>query len=135
MKKLDKIGPGRPPKLLTGKKRVSSIESPWWDSVAEVLQTNKNIVGKVFSIEDLCKLIPLYPDGRKVRPRTIPRRLKKILELVSRGPNRSLGRGSFFKIKEKSFIENDLLNSKEQYDKIQLDVDFINKAIDRMTKK
>ncbi|MBV9125677.1 MAG: hypothetical protein JO112_20195 [Planctomycetes bacterium] len=43
-------------------------------------------------------MVPRYPDGRMPRPRTVVRRLAPVLELVSRGPNGSLGRGSTWRV-------------------------------------
>lgn len=43
-------------------------------------------------------MVPCYPGGRRPRQRTVARRLHRILELVERGPNGSLGRGATYRI-------------------------------------
>lgn len=50
------------------------------------------------SIEELSAEVPAYPGGRRARPRTVARRLRRILELVERGPNGSLGRGATYRV-------------------------------------
>lgn len=77
---------------------MSSLESPWWDSVASALSSRGDLVGRTMSIEDILAEVPSYPDGRRPRTRTAARRLRSVLELVERGPNGSLGRGAVYRI-------------------------------------
>lgn len=51
-------------------------------------------------------MIPSYEDGRRPRPRAVARRMASILELVSRGPNGSRGRGATYRIKAPASIES-----------------------------
>ena len=87
---------GAPPKSLTGQVSVKSIDSPWWDSIA--VHLSSNFLGQTMSVEELASKIPPYPTGSRVKTRTVARRLKKILQLVERGPNRSLGNGATYKV-------------------------------------
>lgn len=57
------------------------------------------IVGRTLSIEELVGMLPTYRDGTRPRGRSVARRLAPILELVSRGPNGSRGRGATYRIR------------------------------------
>jgi hypothetical protein len=57
-----------------------------------------DLVGKVLPIEEIARIVPPYPDGRRPRPQAVARRLRCILELVSRGPNGSRSRGATYRI-------------------------------------
>lgn len=48
--------------------------------------------------EELADLMPEYRPGRRPRPSATVRRLAPCLELVERGPNRSLTRGARYRI-------------------------------------
>ena len=89
---------GAPPPNLTGGQRVRALNSPWWDSMASRISSDPSMVGRTMTIEELTSDIASYPDGRRVRSRTVSRRLSHILELVERGPNGSRGRGATYRI-------------------------------------
>ena len=90
---------GRPPGNLTGQLPVSG-DSPWWRSVASEVCRNPTLVGKVFTIEEITSMCPVYPDGRTPRPRAVARRLLELnsIKLVERGPNGSKGKGAKYEI-------------------------------------
>lgn len=91
---------GGAPWHVKGRVPVSSGESPFWDSVAERILLIPGVFDRTWTIEELVALDEVvYPDGRRPRGRTLPRRLVRILELVSRGPNRSLGKGAVYRVK------------------------------------
>lgn len=83
------------PKKKTGQLRKSG-ESPWWDSVA--LSISELHHGKELTIEQIYELVPNYPNGFRPKIRTASRRLKKILELLERGPNGSRSVQAVYKI-------------------------------------
>lgn len=121
---------GAPPKHLTGKMPVSSMESPWWDQVLSEITGPSGLVGSTLSVEELTELIPSYPDGRRPRARAVVRRLRSVLELVSRGPNGSLGRGATYRVlpalpKPRAPAADD--------DVLALNEDYIAAAVERMT--
>lgn len=72
--------------------------SPWWVTVASELSASEGLWGRDLTVEELAQMVPPYPDGRRARPRTVARRLARILQLISRGPNGSLGRGAVYRI-------------------------------------
>lgn len=65
--------------------------------MSEIISSGK-LVGATLLIADIVQTLPSYPDGRRPRPRTAARRLAPILQLVSRGPNGSLGNGATYRI-------------------------------------
>lgn len=87
-----------PPDWVRAKRPPVKGDSPWWRDVAQELITRPGLVGSQLTIEAITEMVPCYPDGRQVRPRAVARRLAGILELVSRGPNGSLGRGAVYRI-------------------------------------
>ena len=90
---------GSAPWHIRGNVPVSASESPHWERVAQLLLKVPGIKDRDWTVEELANMDELmYPDGRRPRGRTIPRRLKKILKLVERGPNRSLGKGARFRV-------------------------------------
>ncbi len=89
---------GRPPAHLTGKARVRSLVSPWWERVTSELLLVPGLVGRTLPIEEIAGMLPAYPDGGRPRTRTAARRMSSILELVSRGPNGSRGNGATYRI-------------------------------------
>lgn len=89
---------GAPHPKLTGRVPVSSPESSWWDQVMSELMSRDGMVGRTLSIEELTESIPCYPGGGRPRGRTVARRLHRVLELMERGPNGSLGRGATYRI-------------------------------------
>lgn len=97
---------------IRGSLPVKAVISPWWESVKDFLSSGE-FIGKVFTIEEIAALVPKYPDGRSVRPRAASRRLKPILELISRGPNGSLGKGATYKIIGKPVKVEVKMNSAE----------------------
>jgi hypothetical protein len=88
---------GGPPRKLTGQVPTSG-DSPWWSRVASEISSPDRLGGKTLTIEELAQTISSYPDGRPIRPRTVARRLRSVLRLVSRGPNGSLGRGAVYTV-------------------------------------
>lgn len=50
------------------------------------------------TIEEITATVAAYPNGRRVRSRSVARRLRGILELIERGPNGSRGRGATYRI-------------------------------------
>jgi hypothetical protein len=69
-------------------------------------------------------MVSAYPDGRRVRPRTVSRRLAPILELIERGPNGSRGRGATYRIRplptqgepsERTDVPDDVIGSDHQW--------------------
>jgi hypothetical protein len=121
---------GAPPKNLTGQMPVSSIDSPWWDHVASEITSPHVLGGKTLTVEELTQFIPPYPDGRRARPRTVARRLRRVLELVSRGPNGSRGKGATYRVMlpeaPKPVIEADCT--------VASDDDWLQQSIERMTR-
>ncbi len=94
-------GEAGPPEWLARKTApVSALDPPWWRRAAQEILDMPGMVGTTVSIEDLTRALPCYPDGRRPRPRAAARRLAPILELVSRGPNGSLGKGASYRIVE-----------------------------------
>ena len=81
------------PAILREKTRPVAGISPWWHDVARELLMRPGLVGQEVTIEELTEGLPCYPDGRRPRPRAAARRLRHVLELVSRGPNGSRGKG------------------------------------------
>jgi hypothetical protein len=86
----------------------------------------------VVSIEELTQMVPTYPDGRRARPRAVVRRLRSILEVVQRGPNGSLSRGSVFRILPPQ-QEQACIPPPEDEDTVQTDQDWLLSSIERMT--
>lgn len=121
---------GAPPKTLTGQVSVSSVDSPWWDQVASEITSRPGMVGKVVSIEELTQTLPDYPDGRRPRAKAASRRLRKILELVERGPNGSRSRGATYRIVDLDMPE--VVVPDDDVPKDQND-DYLEQAIRRMT--
>lgn len=119
---------GKPPSTLTGQLPVSG-DSPWWRTVASEM-CNSSLEGNTYHIEALALLVPLYPDGRRPRERTVARRLLELnaIELVERGPNGSLGKGAKYKIlPERSLppaAESEMIENS----------DYLEQAVERMTK-
>lgn len=70
-------------------------------------------------------MVPSYPDGRRPRPRTVIRRMTAVLEIVSRGPNGSLGRGSVWRV---------IPNREVGPDDIPSDDEWLLASAERMTK-
>ena len=89
---------GASPRTLTGRDRVRSLDSPWWERVTSEMGLRPDLVGRTLTIEEITQIVPSYPDGRRPRPMTAARRLGRILELVSRGPNGSRSRGATYRI-------------------------------------
>lgn len=95
-----KVGPG--PRLtghggaLTGTSPVAALVSPWWDHVASEMTSRPGLVGTTLSIEALTQMTPDYPNGTRPRPKTVARRLRRILHLVERGPNGARGTGALY---------------------------------------
>lgn len=119
---------GSPPSKLTGQLSVSSVDSPWWDSVGESLLNSKEFLGREFTIEELTALMPDYPNGARPRAHAVSRRLRRFMEIVHRGPNGSRSRGARYLIvgcKPKPKIE----------DAINRDDDWILKSVEKMTKE
>ena len=93
------------------------------------------MVGKIISIEELSQMISRYPTGGAVRPRTVARRLRQILELVERGPNGSLGKGATYKIVNLPAPLESIARSDTIDDEIKCDNDWLEQSIERMTRK
>lgn len=84
------------------------------------------------TIEELTQIVPSYTGGTRPRARTVARRLLPILELVSRGPNGSRGKGAVYRIKAPPHpIEAS--EARIVDDEVEIDMDWITNAIDRMT--
>ena len=64
------------------------------------LSSREDLVDTLVTCEGLVALIEGSPlsDGRRVRTMNVVRRLAPMLELVERGPNRSLSRGATYRI-------------------------------------
>lgn len=85
------------------------------------------LVGTEVTIEALTESLPSYPDGRRPRARAAARRLRSILELVSRGPNGSRGKGAVYRIvrpPEQAPVEHSLI-----------DEDWLKESIERIVEK
>lgn len=124
---------GSAPSRLTGNLPVSSPESPWWDQVASEITSRPGMVGRTMTIEELTGEVPCYPDGRAPRPRTVARRLWRILELVERGSNGSLGRGATYRIV--GSLRAMAVGRQDVADEtVTPDNDWLMAAVERMTK-
>lgn len=102
-----------PPDWLQAKRPPVKGDSPWWQQVAQELLDRPGMVGTTLTIEELTESLPCYPDGRRPRPRAAARRLSHVLELVSRGPNGSLGKGAVYRIvrpPEEPVIEHGMID-------------------------
>jgi len=111
---------------------VSSVESPWWDSVAAGLLAREDLRGRILPIEDLVTMLPDYPDGRRPRARAAARRLRRVLELVERGPNGSLGRGASYRLRPPP--ERPLRVPDTSDEAIEPATDWLEDAVRRMTR-
>lgn len=120
---------GAPPKNLTGRMPVSSMDSPWWDLVASEITSPDRLGGRTLTIEELTGLIPSYPDGRRARPRTVARRLRSVLELVERGPNGSLGRGATYRVLTPTVAPSSIQSDSV----VQADDEWLAKSVEKMT--
>ena len=127
---------GSPPPTLTGQIPVSSLDSQWWDQIALRVSSDTNLIGKVFTIEELSQMnILRYKDGAYPRGKTIARRLKPILELISRGPNGSLGKGAIYKIKGAIIVKEDIqIRGDIKNVEIAVADEWLKESIERMTK-
>lgn len=132
-----KYAQGKTPKGLKGRLSVSAEYSPWWEEAARRLTDTPGMVGRILTIDELRHLPELrYRDGNVPRGRTVVRRLHRILRLVQRGPNMSLGIGSTYEILPLQMAEtNDWLNEEVDDDPIESDQEFLRKAILRMTRE
>lgn len=121
---------GRPPPTLTGQLPVSADDSPWWKELSSRLGQYGILVGTIYTIEEITQMIPSYPDGRRPRPRTVARRLNELqaLELVSRGPNGSLGREARYKI-----LPERPQSPVEDVEPMLDNAEFLANAVERMT--
>lgn len=96
-KRTIRIRPGRA--ALPLKRQPATGDSPWWRWVAREIASRPGWLGTIRTIEEIVQSLPRYPDGRQVmRGRVAARRLSDALELVSRGPNGSLGIGATYRI-------------------------------------
>lgn len=122
---------GKPPAKLTGQMPVSAASSPWWNKTASEMHLYGLLVDMVFTIEEITQMVPVYPDGRVPRPRTVARRLTELcaIELVERGPNGSKGIGAKYKILPEPTLppamESEMIDNK----------DFLEQAVERMTRE
>lgn len=107
---------------------VRSGPSPWWDSVTSEVGGPAGLVGTLLTIEELTERIPCYPDGRRPRTRTVARRLRSILELVSAGPNGSRSVGATYRVM--AYVPPPSYVSDEG---MAIDEDWLAAAADRMT--
>lgn len=113
---------------------VSAEHSPWWAQVESDLHLSPGMVGKVVSTEELVQIIPAYPDGRRPRARAAVRRLRRILELVERGPNGSLSRGAKYRIVPLIQTPSVMDSIDPELDTVvELDLDWLEQSIERMT--
>lgn len=126
---------GEPPKKLTGKMPVRPADSPWWDRVMSEITGPGGMVGRTLSIEELAEALPRYPSGGRVRPRAAAKRLRPILELVSRGPNGSLGRGAVYTIKPQGepSPQSQLIRTDTPDEEVPVDANWLELSIKRMT--
>jgi hypothetical protein len=111
---------------------VSSDFSPWWEQLGSRLGHYGLLVGTIYTIEEIAQMIPPYPDGRRPRPRTVARRLNELqaLELVSRGPNGSLGREARYKI-----LPERPQAPAEDVEPMLDNAEFLANAVERMTRE
>ena len=127
---------GEAPKRLTGHMPVSPLDSPWWDRVMSEMTRDGGLVGKTLSIEELTQMVPSYEGGGRPRARTVARRLRPILELVSRGPNGSLGRGATYTVRVPVADPGPETTRPDiPIDEIAPATDWLEQAVRRMTKE
>jgi hypothetical protein len=88
------------------------------------------LVGTIYTVEEITQMIPSYPDGRKARPRTVARRLATCLSLVERGPNGSKSRGARYLVLQ----EPRRPSMQEGDEPVRVDEDWLNDAVDKMTR-
>ena len=76
-------------------RRNNPLISAYWLEVEPLLDT---MVGQTLTVEELLNVLPDHRDGRRPRGKTAVRRLRHRLEVVFRGPNGVLGRGSTLRV-------------------------------------
>lgn len=78
-------------------------------------------------------MVPSYAGGGRPRSRTVARRMRPILELVSRGPNGSRGRGATYKVIRPDTASETVTRTDTDDVVIGSDRDWLLEQVERMT--